>query len=51
MAGGANLDQKVLAERRTRRELVAATTRYFDVAVVRVDIGFHGLALRGTREC
>ena len=43
MTGRADLDEEVFAERRTRRELVAATAGDFDVRVVGVDIGFHGL--------
>jgi hypothetical protein len=42
MAGRANLDDEVLAERRTRREFVAATAGDLDVRVVGMDIGFHG---------
>jgi hypothetical protein len=42
MTGRAHLDQKVFAERRTRREFVAATTGDLDIAVVRVNVGFHG---------
>ena len=42
MAGRADLDQEILAERRTRREFVAATAGDLDVRVVGMDIGFHG---------
>ena len=46
MTGGAHLDEKVFAERRTRRQLVTATTGYLDIAVVGMEVGFHGLAIR-----
>ena len=49
MTGRAHLDQKVFAERRTRREFVAATTSDLYIAVVRMNVGFHGL-LSGALE-
>jgi hypothetical protein len=49
MTGGANLNQEVFAERGTRRKLVSATTGYFNVTVVWVNIGFHVL-LSGALE-
>jgi len=40
--------REVVAEGGTRGELVAATTRYIDVAVIGVNVGFHWNSLRGT---
>ena len=48
MTGGANLDKEVFAERRTRREFVTATAGHLDFTIVRMDVGFHCLALLGT---
>jgi hypothetical protein len=44
MTGGANLDQEVFAERRTRRELITTTAGNFDICVVGMDVGFHCLS-------
>jgi hypothetical protein len=46
VARGAHLNKEILAERRARIELVATTTSYLDVVVIRMNIGFHVLALR-----
>jgi hypothetical protein len=51
VTGGANLDEEVFAERRTRREFITATTGYLDTSVVGMDVGFHCLALRSTQAC
>ena len=45
MTGGADLDHEVFAERRARREFIAATTGDLDVRIVGMDIGFHGCSL------
>ena len=37
-----HLDQEVLAEGGAGCEFVAATTSYFDIAVVGMNVGFHG---------
>ena len=50
VAGGAHFDQEVLAERRTRREFIAATTSDLDVGIVGMDIGFHGFSLGSVPE-
>jgi hypothetical protein len=42
MAGRADLDNEIFAERLTRRKFVAATAGDLDVRVVGMDIGFHG---------
>jgi hypothetical protein len=42
MTGRADLDHEVFAERRTRREFVAATAGNLDIRVVGMGIGFHG---------
>jgi hypothetical protein len=47
MARRANFYDEIIAKRRTRCELVAATTGYFDDVVVGMDIGFHFDALHG----
>ena len=55
MAGGAHRYGEVFAERRSCRELVAATTGYLDIGVVGMDVGFHfrlsgaGVAVRKGR--
>ena len=41
MTGGADLDHQVFAERRARREFIAATTGDLDVGVIGVNVGFH----------
>jgi hypothetical protein len=41
VAGGANLDKKVLTERGARREFVATTTGDLDGFVIGVNVGFH----------
>ena len=41
MTGRADLDCEVLTERAASRELVAATTGNFDIAVIGMDVGFH----------
>jgi len=46
MAGRTHFYTEVFAERRSRRELVAATTGYFDVAIAGMDVGFHGMLSR-----
>ena len=45
MTGGADLDHQVFAERRARREFIAATTGDLDVRIVGMDVGFHGCSL------
>lgn len=46
VAVGANLHIEIAGQRRSRRECVPAVAGYLDVAVVWVDIWFHGEAAR-----
>ena len=39
---GAHFYRQILAERRTRREFVTATTVHLDVGVIGMNVGFHG---------
>ena len=41
VAGRTDFDQQVLTQRRAGREFVAATTGYFDIAVIGMNVGFH----------
>jgi hypothetical protein len=50
MARGADFDQEILTERRTRLEFVTATTSDLDGVVIGVNIGFH-VALRSALVC
>ena len=49
VTGRAHFDVERLDDRRAGRERVAATARNLDVAVIRVDAGFHGVLFLGPR--